>query len=237
MAIAVLFFREHLGRYAAGAIVLILAGAASLKLAPGEQSADLLGVVLLTAACVSWAIDNNLTQALSLRDPFAIVQVKTLAAGSLNLIVGFALTQQVPPAATVAVALGLGAASYGASVVLDAYALRFVGAAREAAYFATAPFIGALASPLIMGESLGWGDGIAMLLMGLGVGSLLRERHGHFHSHEALRHSHRHEHDEHHKHPHGPEDPAGEPHAHPHEHAPLVHDHPHVPDLHHRHRH
>lgn len=237
MVIAVLFFREHLGRYAAGAILLILAGAASLKLETGAQGADLLGVLLLTAACAAWALDNNLTQALSLRDPFAIVQFKTLAAGCFNLVVGCALTGQIPAATTIALALTLGAVSYGASVVLDAYALRLVGAAREAAYFATAPFIGALAAPLITEESLGWRDGLAMLLMGLGVGLLLRERHSHFHRHEALRHSHRHVHDEHHQHRHGPQDPVGEPHAHEHEHAPLAHDHPHVPDLHHRHRH
>jgi drug/metabolite transporter (DMT)-like permease len=238
MAIAVLFFREHLGRYAAGAVVLILGGAASLKFETGAHSADLLGILLLTAACLSWAIDNNLTQALSLRDPFAIVQVKTLSAGAFNLVVGCLFTTQpLPSGATVAMALALGAGSYGVSVVLDAYALRLVGAAREAAYFATAPFMGALAAPLITGEALGGWDGFAMLLMGLGVGLLLRERHGHFHTHEALRHSHRHTHDEHHKHGHSPEDPVGEPHAHEHEHEPLAHDHPHVPDVHHRHRH
>jgi drug/metabolite transporter (DMT)-like permease len=237
MAIAVLFFREHLGRYAAGAAVLILAGAASLKLEGGVHHADLLGVLLLTAACLAWAIDNNLTQALSLRDPFAIVQVKTLAAGCFNLVVGVVLTEQVPQGSSVVAALALGAASYGASVVLDAYALRLVGAAREAAYFATAPFIGALAAPVITGEALSWEHGLAMLLMGLGVALLLRERHGHVHAHELLRHSHRHWHDEHHQHTHGPEDPVGEPHAHLHEHEPLVHDHAHVPDIHHRHRH
>lgn len=52
----------------------------------------------------------------------------------------------LPDAPHLAAALVLGSASYGASIVLDAGALRFVGAAREAAYFATAPFVGALAS-------------------------------------------------------------------------------------------
>ena len=134
-------------------------------------------------------------------------------------------------------ALALGSVSYGASVVLDAYALRLVGAAREAAYFATAPFLGALAAIFLTNERPGWSDGLAMAVMAAGVALLLRERHGHGHAHEALDHAHAHVHDEHHQHAHGPDDPAGEPHAHTHHHAPLAHDHAHTPDAHHRHRH
>jgi drug/metabolite transporter (DMT)-like permease len=52
-------------------------------------------------------------------------------------------------------ALALGSVSYGASVVLNAYALRLVGAAQEAAYFATAPFLGALAATALTGERRG----------------------------------------------------------------------------------
>ena len=128
-------------------------------------------------------------------------------------------------------------AADGVSVVLDAFALRLIGAAREAAYFATAPFVGALASVLLLGDTLRWHDGLAMLVMAVGVGFLLRERHGHQHAHDEISHEHLHEHDEHHQHEHQPGDPVGEPHSHPHRHAPLVHDHPHVSDAHHRHRH
>lgn len=46
-----------------------------------------------------------------------------------------------------ALALLLGLSSCGASVVLDAYALRWAGAAREAAYFATALFFSARSRP------------------------------------------------------------------------------------------
>ncbi len=237
IALAVLAFGEHLGRYAAGATALILAGAAVLRVGPGAHRADTAGALLLAGACAAWALDNNLTQRLSLRDPFALVQVKTLAAGAFNLVLGLAVAGRLPPPRVALVALALGSVSYGASVVLDAYALRLVGAAREAAYFATAPFLGALAATLIVGESLDVSDGLAMASMAAGVALLLRERHGHAHAHEALDHAHVHVHDEHHQHAHAPEAPPGEPHAHPHRHAPIVHDHPHTPDAHHRHRH
>jgi len=236
--IAVTLFREHLGRHAAAATALIVGGALILKLEPGALGADTVGVLLLAGACLCWALDNNLTQRLSLRDPFAVVRVKTLAAGVFNTGLGLLVSGgQLPNAKYVVGAMFLGSISYGISVVLDAYALRLVGAAREAAYFATAPFVGAVASLFLLQDSLRWFDAVAMLLMGSGVTLLLRERHVHVHVHEPIEHEHLHVHDEHHQHDHGPGDPAFEPHSHPHAHERLVHDHPHLPDAHHRHRH
>ena len=220
MLIAVALFREHLGRYGALSAVFVLAGASVLKLEPGALGADSAGVLLLAGACLAWAIDNNLTQRLSVRDPFAIVRVKTLGAGAANTVIGLVLSHgELPPGRYLAGALVLGSLSYGVSVVLDAYALRLVGAAREAAYFATAPFVGALASVVFLGSSLRWFEGVAMASMAVGVGLLLRERHGHRHVHEPLEHAHVHTHDEHHQHGHGPADPGGDPHSHEHRHA------------------
>lgn len=236
--LAVVLFREHLGRFAGGAAIFILGGAVVLKLEPGALGADTGGVILLAAACLCWALDNNLTQRLSLRDPFAIVRVKAFAAGVANTTLGlFVAGGQMPMAKYVVGALLLGSLSYGVSVVLDAYALRMIGAARESAYFATAPLVGVLAAVAFLGNSLHWYDVAAICSMGIGVALLLRERHDHFHAHEGIEHEHLHEHDEHHQHEHGTEELIGEAHSHPHRHASLAHDHPHVPDAHHRHRH
>jgi hypothetical protein len=38
---------------------------------------------LSAGACIAWAIDNNLTQRLALRDPVAVTRFKTSAAGFL----------------------------------------------------------------------------------------------------------------------------------------------------------
>jgi hypothetical protein len=123
----------------------------------------------------------------------------------------------------------------GMSLLFDMRALRALGAAREAAVFATAPFVGAALAMPLLGErptarTLGAG-----LAMGVGVGLLVLARHRHLHRHQELDHDHLHVHDDHHRHAH--EGPAVEPHAHPHRHAALVHDHPHVSDVHHRHAH
>lgn len=237
IALAAALFGEHLGRRAALASVCILLGAVVLRVNPGEVVVDTLGVAAIAAACLCWAFDNNLTQRLSLKDPYQVVRIKTLAAGTFNTALAFALGAAIPDAYAIALALGLGVLSYGISVVLDAYALRLHGAAREAAYFATAPFVGALAAVPLLGEPLGAAELAAMGLMATGVLLLIRERHTHEHIHEPMAHEHLHVHDEHHHHDHAPGDPCGEPHAHPHQHTRLVHDHPHVPDLHHRHTH
>lgn len=237
MLLAVVFFGEHLGRRALLAAALIVAGAFTLRVQAGAVEGQALGVLLVAAACFCWALDNNLTQRLSTRDPFAIVQVKTLAAGTANLGLGVGLGGSLPAPPILAGALALGALSYGVSVVLDAYALRLNGAAREAAYFATAPFLGVLGSVAVLGERLRAFDLAALIAMLGGVVLLLREKHAHRHHHEPMAHEHLHEHDEHHAHRHGPGDPPGSPHSHWHEHEALDHEHPHVPDIHHRHRH
>lgn len=238
MLLAVLVFREHLGLRAGVASALILSGALVLKVEPFALGADSTGVLLIAGACACWALDNNLTQRLSLRDPFAVVRVKTSVAGVVNTSIAiFWLGAPAPSHVILGSALALGAVSYGVSVVLDAYALRLVGAAREAAYFATAPFLGAGVSTLLFDEPVRAVDLAAMGVMGAGVMLLLRERHSHVHVHETLLHEHVHHHDEHHRHPHDPHDPEGEPHSHLHQHEPLEHEHPHVPDVHHRHRH
>jgi drug/metabolite transporter (DMT)-like permease len=237
IVLAVVLFREHLGRYAATAAAFILVGAGVLKAQPGGAGVDALGVACIAGACLCWALDNNLTQRLSLRDPFAVVRVKTLAAGTFNTGLAFVFGADAPTPRIALGALALGCISYGVSVVLDAYALRLVGAAREAAYFATAPFCGALASVALLREPLSWFDVVAMTLMAAGVVFLLRERHEHRHAHDVLEHEHKHVHDEHHRHEHPPGVAPNEPHSHAHRHEPIIHEHSHAPDAHHRHRH
>jgi hypothetical protein len=131
----------------------------------------------------------------------------------------------------------VGLLGYGVSLALFVLALRHLGSARTAAYFSTAPFIGATLAIAMFGEPITWRLVSAALLMGIGLWLHLVERHAHTHEHESLEHEHRHVHDAHHQHEHAQGDPAGEPHTHWHKHAPLTHSHTHYPDMHHRHGH
>ena len=235
--LAVALFGEHLSRREITAAGLVFLGASLLQWGPGELRIDAGGVLAIAAACLFWALDNNLTQRLTLRDPVAVVRFKMLAAGGCNLALAGLAGDAWPGPELVATALAVGAASYGFSVLLDTWALRLLGAAREAACFATAPFFGAILSVAAFGDRFGVAEALAALAMASGVAVLLRDRHSHEHLHEALVHDHRHDHDEHHDHAHAEGTDSTRPHAHLHAHDPLRHAHPHVSDAHHRHRH
>ena len=235
--VAVLVFREHLVRLETGGVLVILLGLGILTYQPGAFRGDLFGIFAVLGACLCWAVDNNLSQRLSLRDPIAVTRVKTLAAGLGMLGLAAMTGQRWPSYAITLAALLLGLVSYGVSLVLDMRALRLLGAAREAGFFATAPFVGAVVAVPLLGERWDIQDALATGLMIAGVTLLLRAHHSHWHRHEELEHDHVHRHEEHHDHDHEGEDLVQEPHAHVHRHLPLTHDHPHLSELHHRHKH
>jgi drug/metabolite transporter (DMT)-like permease len=230
-------FGEHLGRRASLGAGAVFAAGAALALGGPSGSADAVGALCIAGACLLWGVDNNLTQSLTLRDPFAIVTVKAGAAAFVNIGLALALGSPVPMLVVIAGALGLGALSYGVSILLDTYALRALGAAREAAIFATAPFFGAIIAIPVLSESLSAADVIAGGVMAAGIALMVAEHHSHEHVHAVVEHEHVHIHDEHHQHDHEPGEAASEPHSHVHRHDRLVHAHAHVSDLHHRHPH
>ena len=59
----------------------------------------------------------------------------------------------------------------------DAHAFRILGAAREAAFFATAPFAGALLAVALLGERPGWRQAVASSVIAVGISVMLWVRH------------------------------------------------------------
>ncbi len=125
----------------------------------------------------------------------------------------------------------------GVSVALYIVGLRELGTARAGAYFAVAPFFGALLAIPLLGERVSAKLVAAGALMAVGVWLHLTERHAHRHAHEPVEHEHEHVHDAHHQHAHEPPIAPGVRHSHRHRHERLVHAHEHFPDAHHRHEH
>jgi len=230
-------FRENVDRRIALGMAFIVGGGVALAWQPGAGLHLPVGAVAVAAACLCWAIDNNLTQKVSAADPMLVASIKGLAAGVVNTTFGIVLQPSVPRPGVLLLAGLVGFAGYGLSLVLFVMALRHLGTARTAAYFSLAPFIGTGASIAIMREPMTPALVVAGALMAAGAWLHLSERHEHEHAHEALAHSHAHRHDEHHQHDHEPGIDTAEPHAHWHVHAPMVHKHPHYPDIHHRHGH
>lgn len=261
--IALIFFREHAGARTWTAVAVMTAASVLLSVKWGGPWGISTGALGVLAACVLWGADNNLTRQISAKDPAAIVAVKGLAAGSISLVLGFALGQRFPSIGLIGLSLAVGCVCYGASIVLFILAMRGMGAARSSALFATAPFFGALLSFVIFKDALSgltWQFGLAAVMMALGAWLLVGERHEHVHTHEAVVHEHRHSHDDlHHEHSHSEIQGKttgspkvvkrrrsrssreailwGESHSHPHKHDEVAHSHPHKPDTHHRHGH
>jgi drug/metabolite transporter (DMT)-like permease len=233
--IAWVVFRENVDRRVFFGMVAIVAGGALLSF-EGKPNLDF-GIVLIAAACLAWALDNNLTRRISGADAATLACIKGLVAGTVNLSLALFQGASLPAPGIVAAAGVVGLFGYGLSLALFIVALRDLGTARTAAYFSVAPFFGAALALLVLGEAAGWAFWVAAALMALGVWLHLSERHGHAHAHEAMAHEHGHVHDEHHRHEHAFAWDGSEPHTHPHQHDALSHSHSHHPDLHHRHRH
>lgn len=233
--LAVTLFREHLGARLLGAAALVSTAGVILVWQPGVSYDT--GGLLVVGACACWGLDNSVTSKIDQLSPEQITLTKGLVAGGANLILGLVLasTMQLHTGEVLA-ALVIGALGYGASITLWVKGARDLGAARGQVIFAAAPFIGAVASWVVLGDAITVAQVLAVPLAVIGLSLSLGSGHEHSHAHEAIVHEHEHRHDDgHHTHNHVP--PVTGRHSHRHEHAPLAHVHPHVPDLHHRHPH
>ena len=147
-------FRENVDRRIALGMGAIVAGGLVLSW-PGQS--DWPGwqpTLLVTAACLAWAIDNNLTRKVALADASWIAMVKGLVAGATNLVLALALGAAWPATPVVFAAALVGFASYGASLALFVVGLRELGTARTGAYFSVAPFFGAILAIALLGEAV-----------------------------------------------------------------------------------
>lgn len=237
--LAWVIFRENADRRIVLGMAAIVGGGVVLAW-PSDAAgtpATLPGTLLVIAACLGWAIDNNLTRKVSAKDALFIVALKGTVAGSFSLALALGLDMNLPTPGKAAMAMLVGLASYGMSLVLFVLALRALGTARTGAYFSTAPFIGAALALLFPPQAPGVMLLVAAGFMAIGVWLHVTEHHEHEHRHDPESHEHPHVHDAHHHHVHDFAWDGSEPHQHPHQHDVLIHVHPHFPDVAHRHQH
>jgi len=230
-------FHESFDRRILLGMVCIVAGAVVLSSSGTPTLDGAIGPIAILGACIAWGLDNNLTRKVSLADPLQIVELKGLVAGPFNVMLAMAAGASIPSLPAISLAAITGFLGYGVSLVLYVVALRHLGAARTGAYFATAPFLGAVIAVVALGDPISAGLLVAGALMGVGVWLHATEHHEHEHLHDSMVHEHPHAHDVHHQHAHSVGDPPGEPHTHVHAHGQIRHSHPHSPDMHHTHRH
>lgn len=224
-----------------GAAVLFGCSAPLISTLTGSGSVLSIAGLLYAGATVA-LLAVRLIRGTRAETPVSRLDIPALAAltvldgvvGPVALVLGLALLlgQRFPPLPATLALLVIGALGYGISIWLDMLALHDLGAAREAVLFATAPFVGALFSLLVLGDAATPTLLLAAALMAAGVVLLLQEQHSHWHRHEPLEHAHRHRHDPggsdpHHEHHHEPQDLEGVAadrpfwHAHDHRHGEL----------------
>lgn len=234
--IAALAFKEAIGKRVWLAIALITIACILLSWNLNGKWGFSIGTPGVLLACILWGVDNNFTRNISAKDPFIIVAIKGIGAGTFSLLLAFITKSNFPGIKLTLSIMMLGFFSYGLSIVLFIFAMRSLGASRTSAFFGTAPFVGTILSLMLFRELPNFLFYISLPVMILGAILILGEKHGHLHSHIALEHEHRHNHkDEHHTHKHNEFENLEHSHSHKHENS--EHKHSHKPDIHHRHEH
>ncbi|MEI7535908.1 MAG: DMT family transporter [Comamonadaceae bacterium] len=201
--LAWMVFKEATDRRVVLGMLLIALGALLLAWPDSSQLAvGTAGAALVLAACLCWALDNNLTRQVSSADALFIAGLKGLSAALINIGLGWASAQSLPAWGITGSVLLIGFLGYGLSLALFVVALRHLGSARTGAYFSAAPFIGAAIAVGLFQEATSSGFWLAGILMAAGLYLHLTERHEHPHWHGEMQHSHAHFPDVEHRHEH-----------------------------------
>lgn len=185
--IALVAFREAVSKRLWIAIALITLASALLSFEGSESFRFSIGSLFVLLAATCWGLENNCTRKISSKSTYEIVILKGIFSGLGALIIGLIRREPFPAIGYIAAALLLGFVAYGLSIFLYVRAQSVLGAAKTSAYYAVAPFVGALLSFVILRERLSWLYFAALLVMlggaALVVVDTLKRNHAHLHVH------------------------------------------------------
>lgn len=167
--LALLLFKEAISKRLWAAIALITLASAVLSVQDDSGLQFSVGSLFVLAACLCWGLENNCTRKLSTKNTYQIVLLKGVFSGLGSLAIAFAVGEPFPKLVYLLAALALGFVAYGLSIFVYIRAQRTLGAAKTSAYYAFAPFVGALLSFLIVGEPLTWTFLVALCIMMAGT--------------------------------------------------------------------
>lgn len=167
--IALLIFKEKISPRLWIAIVLITAASILLSLSDITSFSVSFYSLLALLACCCWGLENNCTRKLSNRDPARIVIIKGFGSGTGSVIVALISGERLTLTPYILLALLLGFVAYGLSIYTYVYAQRYIGAAKTSAFYALAPFIGALISLILFPKLPALLFIISFIIMALGA--------------------------------------------------------------------
>jgi drug/metabolite transporter (DMT)-like permease len=150
--IALVFFKEAVSKRLWLAILLITLSSIILSVEDMSSFSFSFGSLFVLLACTCWGLENNCTKALAEKNPLQIVVVKGICSGLGSLAIGLTIGEDFGSLPYIFGTLFLGFVSYGLSIFFYVHAQRELGAAKTSAYYAIAPFIGALLSLMIFWE-------------------------------------------------------------------------------------
>ena len=125
--------------------------------------------LLVLGATACWGLENNCTRSISEKSTYQIVTIKGFGSGIGSLIVAMTLGESLPEIRYILPAVLLGFVAYGLSIFTYIRAQKTLGAAKTSAFYAVAPFIGALLSFVFLRESLTTAYTIALVIMIIGT--------------------------------------------------------------------
>ena len=167
--IALMVFREKISCRLWLGILFVTASCTLLSFEDISSLQFSVGSLFILLACLCWGVENNCTRKLSTKDPLEIVLLKGIFSGLGSIIIGLIIGEKVTHLWSVFAVLGVGFVAYGLSIFFYVYAQRILGAARTSAYYAVAPFIGALLSLAIFQTLPQKTFFVALLLMVIGA--------------------------------------------------------------------
>ena len=156
---------EEISKRMWAALVLIILSSAALSFEGASSLKFSAGSLMVLGAAVCWGLENNCTRMISSRSTYEIVILKGIFSGTGSLIIALAVGETLPSPLIIAAALVLGFISYGLSIFAYIRAQNIIGAAKTSAFYAAAPFIGALFSLVFLHEGLSQMFVIGLVIM------------------------------------------------------------------------
>ncbi len=167
--IALLIFKEKVSRKLWTAIGFITLSSIILSFSGEDSFSFSVGSLLVLGATACWGLENNCTRSISEKSTYQIVTIKGFGSGIGSLIVAMTLGESLPEIRYILPAVLLGFVAYGLSIFTYIRAQKTLGAAKTSAFYAVAPFIGALLSFVFLRESLTTAYIIALVIMIIGT--------------------------------------------------------------------
>ena len=167
--IALLIFKENVSKKLWKAILLITISSMILSFEGLDSFQFSYGSIFVLLAATCWGLENNCTRSISDKSTYQIVMIKGIFSGLGALLIAILTKEQIPNIKYMLLALSLGFVAYGLSIFMYVRAQNTLGAAKTSAYYAIAPFIGALLSFVFLKEKLTYSYLIALIVMVAGT--------------------------------------------------------------------